>query len=329
MGRDQTVTAIRPTFYVPTAGSWSGGGKGVLSNYRHAAAHHSTLSFERGDIDVINRNYPNTGWRRPFVLAPQNAWPWDGPTSGVTERGKVTALRILSEVAMQRAAGVIRVGGSIPQRRKTSTHLLPNPLDPDFEVAVSGVDSSASPSADPYLISIGSLNSYRGIEALVSGYRLYRQMGGRLPLRVIGSGPRNYVDRLEGFTRDVPGLNISTSAVSRHDCLVMLYHAAAVILPSHVEASPFSMLEALAVQHHVIASDITGHRDIIPEDVPAPTWFRHGYPMSLAEAMMAAGRRTSGFPATPIADAAWREGLRIRWGDRLIGILSEFGERTS
>lgn len=328
MGRDQKVTATRQTFYVPTAGTWSGGGRGVLSNYRHAASRHSMLSFEEGEIDVVNRNYPNTGWRRPFVLAPQNAWPWDGPTSGLPERAKVTALRTLSEVAMQRAVGIIRVGGSIPPRRKTAGLLLPNPLDPDFETAVCGVASSAPPSADPYLVSIGSLNSYRGIEDLIGGYRLYRLLGGALPLRVIGSGPSNYVERLATAMEGTPGLSISTEAVARHDCLVLVHHAAGVILPSHVEASPFSLLEALAVQHHVIASDITGHRDIVPEQVPEPRWFQHLSPKSLAEAMLAT-TPTVGFPTTPIASPDWREGLRNRWGEHLVSILSTISEGTS
>lgn len=327
MGGDPSVTS--PIFFVPTHGSWSGGGKGVLNNYRHAASRHPEISFDGGDIDVINRNYPNStaGWSRPFILAPQNAWPWEGPTLGLKEKAKVAALRVASEAAMRRAKGVVRVGGSIPIRGRSHSSLLPNPLDPDFEEQVRGIEESPSPSSEPYILSLGSINSYRGIEDLLGGYRSYLDGGGALPLRIVGGGQPHYLAHINELARELPTVTISTRGVSRREALIFLHHATAAVLPSHVEASPFSLLEALAVQHNVIASDITGHHDIVPAGVPAPTWFPHSDPRALGEAL-ASAKAGSGLPPTPLADERWREQLRVDWGNRLVKMLAELSTES-
>lgn len=312
-------------FHVPTHGNWSGGGKGVLNNYRHAASRHAEISFEHGDIDIVNRNYPNTGWRRPFILAPQNAWPWEGPRLGAREIVKVNALRIASEAAMRRAKGVIRVGGSIPRRNHTHPDLLPNPLDPDFDEQARAIEVTASPSAAPYLLSLGSINSYRGLEELLEGYRAYLGMGGELPLRIVGAGQAHYLDRIRRLSHDLPMVSVSPEGVSRREALRLLHHARAAVLPSHVEASPFSLLEALAVQHTVVASDITGHRDIVPTGVPEPAWFSHADPVGLATQLLHA-KPTTGLPQTPLSVPDRREELRVNWGDQLARILRDLSD---
>lgn len=317
---------MRPTvFHVTSAGSWSGGGKGVLNNYRHAAARHPAISFDGGDITLINRNYPNTGWRGPFLLAPQNAWPWHGPRLGAKEHVKVAALRAASEFAMRKAVGVVRVGRSIPPRGRMHTRLLPNPLDPDFDEQARNIAATPTPQTSPYLVSLGSINSYRGIEQLLEGYRIYRAAGGELALRVVGGGQQHYLNHVRTLASDIPDVTFSTGSVTRREALRLLHHASAAILPSHVEASPFSLLEAMAVQRNVIASDILGHHDIIPEGVEKPRLFSHQQPQSLANHLPMT-EPSPGLPSTPLASTTYREELRVTWGNQLVQILRDLSE---
>ena len=306
-------------FYVPTGGGWSGGGKAVLDCFRFAAERHPQISFERGAIDIVNRNFPPKRTRKPFILIPQNAWPWDGPRYGAQEFARVAALRVASEIAMRRATGVIRAGGSIPRRGRCAPGLLPNPLDPGFERALEDSLAICPPVDEPYLVSVGSFNSYRGFEQLLAAYRRYRSSGADLALHLVGGGNPRYAARIKGLCQDLPGVTIHFGGASRPECLAWLRHAAAAVLPSHVETSPMSLLEALAVQPRVIASEIAGHRDIVPEGTPHPEYYAVTDSEQLARRLptSAESRELS----HPLAEQEVREAGRERWSRLLIDKL--------
>lgn len=309
------------TFFVPTDGNWSGGGKAVLDNFRHAASRHPEISFEGGDIAIVNRNFPPRGAKGPFILIPQNAWPWAGPTIGLKERMKVRLLGRLTERSMRKALGVIRAGRGIPVRGNCWPHLLPNPLDEAFDVAEKESRGLQRPVEAPYIVSVGSLNSYRGVESLIAAYVGYRRSGGTAELHVIGRGVAHYVEKLREQAESVDGFHLHTDAVPRSEVVAWLRHAQAVVLPSHVETSPMSVLEALAVQPRVIASDIPGHPDIVPPGVAGPAYFSHVELGGLTRLLL-----KSDGPApelvSPLADPTFRAAERDRWADELAAALN-------
>lgn len=310
------------TFYVPLAGNWSGGGKAVLQNFQFAAARHREISLEGGEVTIVNRNLPNTRIGRDFVLIPQNAWPWEGPKVGAKEKAKLVTMRLGSEIAMRYARGVVRVGRSIPRVGNAHDRILPNPLDIGFEAAITSIAATPGGSGDPYFASIGSMYSYRGLEALLAGYALYQSRGGTTSLIIAGRGKADYVERIRICAARTAGVTI-VGGMPRRQCLQMLKESRLAVLPSHVEASPFSLLEALAVQPNVAASDIAGHRDIVPPGTEHPSYFRHDDPSGLAELMQAADVQPHDRSAHHLADADFRTAERERWSEDLVRILTE------
>ena len=277
---------------------------------------------------MINRNFPNQRVRRPYVIIPQNAWPWEGPKFGLQERAKLTVMRAASEIAMRRAAGVIRVSGSIPPIGRTHDDFLPNPLDAGFEDAVAGIEGSTPPSDSPYFASVGSLNSYRGLETLLTAYGRYRESGGSTPLLITGGANTKYLSHLSGLASRYEGVDLRPGGVSRRDCLHTLHHARLVVLPSHVEASPFSLLEALAVQPRVAASDIPGHRGIIPEGTGHPAYFTHAQPEGLTRLLHDADRDSHPPEAHAVASLQFRVEARNKWGNTLMAMLEDLASRN-
>lgn len=299
----------------------------MLRNFEYAAARNPDLSMEAGRVSVIGRNFAGRSIDGPFVLVPQNAWPWCGPRLGLREHGKLALLRRLSERSMRRAVGVIRVGPSIPAIGNVHPRLLPNPLDLGFEEAWTAAPR-ASVEGEPYFISVGSMNSYRGLETLVGAFRRYRLDSGRVGLRIVGSGNRRYSERIRRLAKEVPALTFEERSLERADVLALMRDSRMAILPSHVEASPLSLLEALAVSPHVAASDIPGHRAIVPDGTDHPSYFEPTSELGLAtlmhESEAARGGRTR---PSVLASRPFRSKERERWSDALAEALGEFRVR--
>ena len=131
-----------PRFHVDASGRWSGGGRAFLENARRAADRHPVLTMEStsGTVPLIPRNVPASasGRRRPYVLAPQNAWPWTPVAVGLEEVARVARLRVASELFLRRAAAVLRINATIPSPLppERTSPVLHNVLDPHFEEAL-------------------------------------------------------------------------------------------------------------------------------------------------------------------------------------------------
>lgn len=315
-----------PTYVVATRGDWSGGGSAVLDNFAHAVARHQRLSFDGLGVMVISRNFPNLRPRGGYVLIPQNAWPWAGPKRGAQERAKLTGMRIASEVAMRAAIGVIRLGPSIPDIGRSHESFLPNPLDPGFEDAVAGIDRAAPPASSPYFATIGSLNSYRGVETVLDAYLQYRQQGGRTSLAIAGGGREHYVARIRQRAERLPGVELRCRRLPRRECVATLHGARMAVLPSHVEASPISLLEALAVQRNVAASAVPGHAAIVPPETAPPRYFKHSDPSTLTRLMHEADKNVGAGTDHPLSSGDFREAERGRWGATLMRMLDRLME---
>lgn len=317
------MTSPSTTFLVPTAGQWSGGGSSVLANFRHAARHHPQLRFDDGDVVIINRNFSRHRDSRPRIIIPQNAWAWSGPKNGTNERCRVAVLRTGAEFAMRRALGVVRVSRSIPPIGHYYDKYVPNPLDPHFDEALLESTDLQPPVTNPYFVTVGSMYGYRGVESVVTAFSLYRNAGGRTDLHIVGGGNRSYIAKIASMAANVPGVSLHPDAVARPMCLAWTRHARAAVLPSHVEASPFSLLEALAVQQRVLASDIAGHHDIVPPGMPGPRFFRHADPLTLTRLFQTSDACSLEETQHPLADASVRERARLAWGETIISAFNE------
>lgn len=315
------------SFFFDHAGQWSGGGRAFLSNAEHAARRHPVLAGGPDAIPIIPRNVPARGGRRPgrFVLAPQNAWPWAPRARGPRELALVAGLRVASETYLRRADAVLRISEAIPVRGRRTSPVIHNVLDGGFEEALESSRGTDAPEAEGRLVSIGSGYSYRNVTRLLHGYAQYRAEGGGLDLWVAGpAGTSHTVREVESLAAGIDGVHLRWRPLTRAQAIAALRVSAGVVLPSLVEASPLSALEALAVSPRVVLSDIPGHRGILAGyDEPAGAMFFA--PRSTA-AVAAALHAVTGGPGASCHDvlkrAEVREHARIDWGDRVASWLS-------
>lgn len=309
-------------FYFQQAGKWSGGGGAFLRNAEHAARIFPILRGESGrSVPIIARNVPATDrFARPYILAPQNAWPYAAPATRNGEALKWGALAASSRFFARRSAGILRISEALPQHSHSTSPVIHNVLEPEFEVALDrAINGASSGTEGGRIVVIGSLMGYRNIPRLLQAYSRYREAGGTVGLDIYGQGRPEAVASLEGQARVLPECRIFASALSRTECLQILRSARLVVLPSLVEASPFSLLEALAVGRAVLASSIAGHRGIVRHlDVhEGLDYFDPRSVESLTGGLMASLTERRSLSGNPLASREFRDHERHRWAKKV------------
>lgn len=263
----------------------------------------------------------------PFVLAPQNAWPWAPSFTGAAELGRLVGLRLASELFIRRATAVLRISSAIPATNRNTSPVIHNVLDVGFERDLRKSHSvEVDIEAANAFVSVGSINSYRNLVNTIRGYRRYRAAGGTRRLWLAGppgsASSRKQIERAVDGAEDI---TIRWRSLSRPECLAVLRSAAAVILPSRVEASPVAALEAAASNPNVVVSRIVGHVEVLSEygRIPESCLFDPSSPAHLADILAGAEARADAGTG-PLAcchailtDPGEREAARVSWGDRI------------
>lgn len=310
-----------------TSGVWSGGGQALLRNVEHAQQRHALLRGGGKEIPVIARNIPTKGSQPhgPYVIAPQNAWPWTPTFVGASELRRVVGLRLVGGLYLRRALGVMRLSSAVPATYRQASPVIHNVLDTGFEKTLQAA-TSIVPEAAGNFVSLGSIHSYRNLANLIAGYRRYREDGGKHRLWIAGApGSQVAVRQVSRAAEGVDGLTITWSSVDRMVCVAAFRTAAAVVFPSRVEMSPVSVLEAAACTPNVVLSRIVGHQEILSEYAQPPdsAFFETESPGSIAAALARAelhAKQGSGELEachTTLSDPILREQARVRWGDRV------------
>jgi glycosyltransferase involved in cell wall biosynthesis len=250
-------------FFIDTSGRWSGGGSVVLSNLLAATVASGgllTTDAANGAIPVIPRNIP-TSWHQlagPFVWMPQNALPWGPPAPA--ERALQRKLRMASELVSRRATAMIRISGALPPIAHGQTSLvLHNVLDDAFE----DILSLLIPANTNAFVTVGSAHSYRNLALLAQAFAAYRQSGGRTRLVVqMSTGTISEEKLVASLGEQIDGLEVRKGGVDRQGVANLMAGARGVILPSSIEASPVTLLEAQAIGLPLACSDIVAHREL-------------------------------------------------------------------
>lgn len=240
------------------------------------------------------------------ILMPQNAWPWSGHAGHVTNYPRYFALRMLSELSMRRASGVLRIGSSIPPHgRVLNDDPLPNVLDREFENALQESRRVGRQDWRETFVLAGSLAPYRNariaLEALSHLEGSVRVHLTDDPSRNVPPAPRN--------------VNVSVAHLSRPSLLYAMREAPAVIFPSLVEASPVALLEAQAVGARIVVSSIPGHCDVVCSE-SSVTWFPATDVGTLTRALKTAKESTVG--RTLLSTPEGRTEARHDWLHRLM-----------
>ena len=326
-------------FYFDTRGQYSGGGTAVVANCLLAAERHAILQGSRaaGDVPFFMRNVPVRGSlpHGPYVWGPQNALPWSRHVRGTRELLLVGRLRLASEWYGRRALAQFRTSSAIPVLTQPCSPVLHNVLDTGFEEALAASQSTTFEPAIGHIVCIGSGYSYRNLAGLLAGYERYREMGGSRPLFVGGArGGRRAQQAVVDRAASLPDVRLHGGVIARSQFLAALRDAAAVVLPSLVEASPLSALEACALSRRVVMSDIVGHREIL-ESFAADSvagdssFFSPTDPGSLATALLRAVSADDSLPwHAALASDERRARARHSWTDDLalwLGSVAEEG----
>ncbi|WP_141244313.1 glycosyltransferase [Dietzia natronolimnaea] len=310
-----------------TVGNWSGGGNAFLNNAKEAAARHDVLNGGPESVPMIVRNTPTPLGTAPgpFMLAPQNAWPWRFAGATHRELARVLPLRLASERTMRKRIGLLRISSAIPERGdpKTMSPVIHNVLDSGYEAALLESSTITVPEAQDAIVCLGSVYSYRNMDSVVRAYERYVTTGGNAPLFLAGApGDRATVNALKQSISSVSAgqITLVEKGLKRAECLAAFRDARVVIQSSVIEASPFSVLESLSVNSRTVLSNISANREILRSAQIAcgsahDGWFPARSPISLADALSAVSRRKSNPISEVLSDPRFREQERDRWGD--------------
>ena len=312
-------------------GVWSGGGAVFLRNlaYCQRLFPRAFADSPRGAVPLIARNAVPIGLvRGKYILIPQNAWVWHGPWGDSFEEvRRRIELRVATSASIHLATGVVRISSAIPAAsRRVLLPVLHNVLDEEFEYALHHSSHVESPwledDAPPYIFSPGSQDCYRNTPFLMRAWAEYRKAGGSCELLIVGSTSTSKRARTLLQLATECGAHLKTESMPRHAVLAHMRAARLTALPSLVEASPVSLLEAIVCSPRVIASDIVGHRELCRSVSGSSRFFD---PTDIESLMCALGEADTDDAqdrcstlSTPVA----REQLRAEWSR---GLLERLG----
>ena len=122
-----------------------------------------------------------------------------------------------------------------------------------FESHVQGVEPSTELDSDGFaVVCVAGLRPEKRVDLFIEAVAAARRDGAELRGYVAGEGPER--ERLE---RLAAGSGVQLLGV-RRDVLELIRAADAVCLPSEAEALPMSILEAMALERPVVATDVGG-----------------------------------------------------------------------
>jgi glycosyltransferase involved in cell wall biosynthesis len=116
------------------------------------------------------------------------------------------------------------------------------------------------------VITVGRLVAWKGIDGIIHALKVVREKMPDATLVVAGEGPER--ERLEGLVRKQGAGNYVTflGPLSHKDVLKALAQSEVFVLNSTYEGLPHSVLDAFATNTPVVASDISGTREVVEND---------------------------------------------------------------
>lgn len=321
---------------VQTSGRWSDGAGSVVRLFQEASHQLPELVALNSDSGLplyLRGALPPRVLASPFVMLPQNAWPWSPHHGRGRTAARWAALRVATWTSMQRATAVVRLSTAIPVPTSSrSLSPLPNVLDAGYEEAL------REPSEDaPWMellgnsfVAIGSMMPYRNYVNLVTAHRQYRAVGGARDLLIVGIPLDGHtVARVQRqAAQDVRDgrVHFVANHQPRARILSALSRAAGIVLPSLCEASPLSLLEALAGGPPVAASAIPGNVETAGAADRHVTWMDGTSTTEMAAALHEL--EESGASGAPHRHEDFRILERRRWMANLRSLLTNILERA-
>jgi glycosyltransferase involved in cell wall biosynthesis len=202
-------------------------------------------------------------WSRPFLSFTSTT----GPLSEVTAAAGARSARLRRRVLRRARFLVAQTAAGAEEFRDVAgpdrIAVLPTPVD----------GTTAAPPLDgrPRAVFVGRLASEKNLERLLDAWRavVARIPDARLTMVGEGGAYRSVEDVLRNTVERDPVLTNTVAFTGWVDDPMPIVSTADVfVLPSHTEGMSNALLEALARERVVVASDIPGNRSVLGDDYP-------------------------------------------------------------
>lgn len=287
----------------------------MLRNLHDALEGYEPPGHRRTPIYLVPRNIgPPWVLGHHFLYMPQNALGWSSGSFPNTSFRYMASLRFGTHLFASRAIGIIPIARNVPRAQIAP---LQNVLDAGYDEALSQSTSvSRRSNYVGAIVAFGPFGGYKNTETLLRGFETYRRQGGTLRLVLIGVAWPSASAPIRQAVASAPSVTWQEAWLSRAEMIWVMERAAATVFPSICEASPVTILEALAVGSPVIASDIQAHRDIIHSRQGRVEFFAPRVPDALAQRLANIEARPDRV-ASDIGTTEARRTMRDSWGERL------------
>jgi len=139
---------------------------------------------------------------------------------------------------------------NVPRRKMIRIY---NPVDADQVKRLAEMGGNPYPTPGPNLVTVGRLSLEKGVDVLLEAFALVREVVTDARLTVLGDGP---LAAALGEQRDRLGLRDSVHfAGFLPNPHPYVKYADLFVMPSRVEGMPNAVLEALALEKPVVATD--------------------------------------------------------------------------
>ncbi len=225
--------------------------------------------------------------RRPFVVTSH------GGDLNLADR--VPPFRILSRAVAKGADACVAVSQALIQKfaalgvPRSRLHLIPCGVDapedllPPDRLSRTAVYTRLRSSTEFRVLYVGSLIPRKSVATLLEAHRLLQARGHSLLTVIVGTGPAE--SELQQAAKLVGLRGVFFAGQQEPSSIPFWMRMSDVlVLPSRSEGRPVVVLQAMANQLPVVASDIPGTRDLV-EDESTGFLFRAGSAPALAEVL--------------------------------------------
>ena len=191
----------------------------------------------------------------------------------MSSSGETSDFKVLKEVKFGRLflRWIRNVDAIISVCKKSSEEILENGFLKDTLVEIpNGIDTSKF-SGDTFqgrknlrnITYVGRLDSYKGVNYLLAGFKELLSKVGNIKLTIVGSGPDETV--LKNMARDLNIIDVVAFKGRQEDVLSELDSTDIFVLPSLSEGMSNVLLEAMSCGLPVVATSVGGNSDLIKD----------------------------------------------------------------
>ncbi len=242
-------------------------------------ARHADLVYAMGPVNAgLPALFVARMWRKKFVVKITGDYAWEQGTQrfGVTDlmddfqkksySGSVGILRSIESFVVRHADQVITPSVYLQGiaagwgAKKENISVIYNAVE------VGEVDPAPKPSGEQWIVSVGRLVPWKGMETLIQCMPEILKVCPGARLKIIGDGPQGEHLKAEAKRIHVETATTLLGNLTRKEALSYVASADVFVLNSGYEGLSHTLLEALSLDRKVLASNVGGNPEVILPD---------------------------------------------------------------